>query len=356
MTLSCVVAMRRWCTLLIVIIWLTGCGHKEDSPPSPQPNPYRAELPLSITLDTLRQLLTPTLLVSVNGVQNQVILDTGSWGLRMLPGALKNANLILTQKLLGYNYGSGTGEIYTRGREVNATFSIGSLSTPAPIHLMLIDTIRRSLSDPGRSTLDSVAIPNAHFRSFAGILGVGLRNGSSLDVASPLAQLPGTASFIVRFPVYGQASGKLIMNPNQDELSGFTFFSLTKGLYPLPNGLPSWLDNQVNGIALLNGSPVRAPTLLDTGTSPSEIYANGLPNYGLLGKGTVVHLGVGQAGQAVSLVDTSFSVNTRVAGRDRFYTYASTTGEPSLVYGTNFFFAFDVYYDQQGGRIGLKKK
>lgn len=356
MTLTCLESTRRWCALIILLSWLAGCGHKQDSIPSPLPNSYRAELPLSLTLDTLRQLLTPTLLVSVNGVENKVILDTGSWGLRMLPGALKNANLTLTQKLLSYNYGSSTGKIYTRGREANGTFSIGSLSTTAPLHLMLIDTIRRSLTDPGRSTLDSATIPNAHFRNFAGILGVGLRNGSSLNVASPLAQLPGTASFIVRFPGYGQASGKLIMNPNEDELSGFTFFSLVKGLYSLPNGLPSWLDNQVNGIALLNGSPVRAPALLDTGTSPSEIYANGLPTYGLLGKGTVVHLGVGQASQAVSLVDTTFIINARVAGRDRFYTYPSTTGEPSLVYGTNFFYAFDVYYDQQGGRIGLKKK
>lgn len=348
--------MLKWCTLVALVLWLAACSHKDNSTPSPAQNTYRAELPLNITFDTLRQLITPTLLVTVNGVANNVIFDTGSWGLRILPGALKNANLSITQKLLDYNYGTGTGEIYIRGREANGTFSIGNLSTTTPIHLMLIDTIRRSLTDPGRSTLDSVTIPNNHFRNFAGILGVGLRNGSSIDVASPLAQLPGNNSFIVRFPTYGQATGKLIMNPSDDELAGFTFFQLVRGAYSLPNGLPSWLDSQVNGIALINGSPLRAPTLLDTGTSPTAIYANGLPTYGLLSKGTVVHLGVAQPGQTSPVVDTTIMVNTRVGGKDRFYTYTTTATDPSMIYGTNFFYLFDVYYDQQRGRIGIKRK
>lgn len=347
-------AIQKWCVLLLVA--LAACSSPKDHLPTPVEVDYRTELPLKLTYDIAEQIITPTLVVSVNGVANELVFDTGSAGLRILPGALKGANLTINTNQLTYGYGSSRGSITINGRQASGTFSVGGLAATAPVHIMLIDTIRRSATDAGRSTLDSVTVPNHHFRNLAGILGVGMRNREGSDVASPLAQLPGNNSYLIRFPAYGQPMGSVILNPNESDLAGFTFFPLAKGNYPMPNGLSSWTDDQLNGIAVLNGLTVRAPALLDTGTPTTHISAFNLHHYGILDQGSVVKMGLAQRGQPSALVDTTFRVISQVVGKDLVHTNVPTWTEPSLIFGTNFFFFFDVYYDQKGGRIGIKKK
>lgn len=346
---------QKWLMLLLMIC-VNACSGLRDHDITPVEVDYRTEVPLKLTYDLTNQLLTPTLTVSINGVANDLVFDTGSWGMRILPGALRRANLAIDPVQLTYGYGLSRGAVFIKGRQASGTFSVGGLVATAPVHIMLIDTIRRSATDAGRSTLDSVTVPNHHFRNLAGILGVGMRNREGSDVASPLAQLPGNNSYLIRFPAYGQPMGSVILNPNESDLAGFTFFPLAKGNYPMPNGLSSWTDDQLNGIAVLNGLTVRAPALLDTGTPTTHISAFNLHHYGILDQGSVVKMGLAQRGQPSALVDTTFRVTSQVVGKDLVHTNVPTWTEPSLIFGTNFFFFFDVYYDQKGGRIGIKKK
>ncbi|RYF75260.1 MAG: hypothetical protein EOO39_07195 [Cytophagaceae bacterium] len=313
-------------------------------------------MPLKLTYDLTNQLLTPTLTVSINGVANDLVFDTGSWGMRILPGALRRANLAIDPVQLTYGYGLSRGAVFIKGRQASGTFSVGGLVATAPVHIMLIDTIRRSPTDAGRSTLDSVTVPNPHFRNLAGILGVGLRVGKDLKVASPLAQLPGNNSYLVHFPAYGQPMGSVILNPRASDLTGFTFFPLAKGTHPLPNGLDSWVDNQFNGRIVLNGVAVHAPTLLDTGSPTTHVSAPNLPGYGTLSQGSVMKMGLAQPGQLSTLIDTTFRVTSQTAGKDLVHATESSQAEANMLFGTNFFFAFDVYYDQKRGRVGIKKK
>lgn len=346
--------LQKWFLLFFAVI-LTACSHPNDSQPSPVEVDYRTELPLTLTYDTLNRTVTPTLSVVVNGVANDLIFDTGSSGLRILGGALKGASVEKEPKRLAYGYGSAISATYIKGQQASGTVSLGGLSSTGPIHLMLIDTVQRSLTDPGRPTLDS-AVVKGQFRKLAGIFGVGLRHGPGSDVASPLAQLPGKHSYLIRFPRYSQPLGQLIINPTAADLTGFTFFSLTPGANLMPNGLNSWVDNQLNGIMTIDGRLVQAPTILDTGNPITQVFVPNLASYGPLAPGSLVMLGLGLPGSANASIDTTFRVTTQVAGKDRIVTNESIQEKAYLAYGTNFFFTFDVYYDQQGGRIGIRRK
>ncbi|GAB3735210.1 hypothetical protein [Spirosoma lituiforme] len=348
--------INLWVLPLLLLLGV-GSARKEqvDSPLGSLVAANRTELPLRFKYDTLYNTVTPIISVKVNGVASDLIFDTGSSGLRILKGALKGANVKLDAKRLTYGYGSAISTTYIKGQEASGTISVGGLSSDGLLTMMLIDTITHSSSNLVTPTMDSVALKKV-FNGLSGVFGVGMRHGPRSDIASPLAQLPGNHSYLIYFPRYGQLAGKLVVNPTASDLTGFTFFSLAPGPNLMPNGLNSWIDNRLNGILVVDGRLIQATAILDTGNPITQAFVPNLASYGKLAKGTVVTLGIGLPGQTTPLVDTTFQVTRQIAGRDRIVTNASTPEKAYLAFGTNFFFMFDVYYDQEGGRIGIRKK
>jgi pimeloyl-ACP methyl ester carboxylesterase len=225
--------------------------------------------------------------------------------LRILSGNLGVERSDSTTERVSYGYGDGRHAFHVRGQVRYVTLGLGTLTSVQPVRVMAVDSTEYI---PGSGswtpTGDSASIESNHFRSVSAIMGVGLRiKEGSKGVANPLAQLPGNGKYIIRFPGFGGSKGKLIVNPDSVDTKGFTLFKLEKGVFPLPNGDDSWLDNELSGcISASGGGSACQNTLLDTGTPGLRVFP----------------------------------------GKNLF--------------GTAFFFDHDVLYDQVNGMIGIKKK
>jgi hypothetical protein len=68
----------------------------------------------------------------------EAMLDTGSTGLRILPGALSPANYVIMSRANEYGYGSG---VKLTGRIANASVDIGGAVTDEPIPIQIIQTV-----------------------------------------------------------------------------------------------------------------------------------------------------------------------------------------------------------------------
>ncbi len=314
---------------------------------------WRTEVPLRIVYDG--HMVTPVVEVYVNGQKVEAIFDSGSSGLRMLGGALKDGATDSIGVRTSDDYGVGERMLGVRGRVVAANLRMGGLSSDQPIRIMCIDSAR--YGGPGvlwGSTGDSARIESNHFRSLSAIMGVGMRlKNDGSGVANPLAQLPGNGKYIIRFPHFGGTKGKLIINPDSADVEGFILFKLEKGKAQLPNGDSSWLDNQLSGCVIVNGGSDCQHTLLDTGTPDVHVYSKDFSETVSVGGGNHVTLVVDGGSESVT---TSFLVGReRQDGKDFVY-LDEVKGAGKNIFGTRFFFDFDVLYDQVNGVIGVRRK
>jgi hypothetical protein len=317
---------------------------------------FRSDIPLNILYHPLNNpyLVTPYVTITINGVQNDVLFDTGSQGLRLLAGALHGTAVDTDKEQVTYSYGYDASQLFIQGAIAGAGFTIGKLSGHSPVKFMRIDDTATSKNGPWGSVRNLANYDNAHFRGLSGIMGVGLRPGGS-GIANPLAQLPGNGSYIVEFPKYGDPQGHLIINPHDNERAGFDFFQLDTDATLLPNGYNSWNDYGLYGSLLIDNTPLDYYTLLDSGSPYTELFGSNLPFYGLQsGKHIEMRLRHSATGAATVFNDFQASSNPTV-GVDYVGLYSSS-GTAHMSYGTNLFFAFDVLFDQAKGVIGIRKK
>jgi hypothetical protein len=268
--------------------------------------------------------------------------------LRVLAGALKGAPLDTDQQWVRNTYSGGVG-LY--GKVAGAHISIGGLQSAGTVRIMRVDSSRENVNARYYPTGDSAHINNALFQVFNGIVGVGMRDTDvSGGVSSPLPQLPGAGSFIVEFPHYNGSQGELILNPSVTDLKGFNYIHLQPDFALLPNGMNSWQDNQLKDTLSVNGVPYTSNVLLDTGNPVSYYYDGPNSDTVEVKPGSTVKFSLGQPPAG----ETTFVVSEQPrSGLDLVETsnYAVRN-----VFGIQFFFAFDVFYDQEHGVIGIRKK
>jgi len=277
-------------------------------------------------------------------------LDTGSTGLRILPGVLAEADA----KILGggedYSYGSGA---ELRGEKGEGVIAVGGVSGISSVQLV------RSVgcvSAKPRCPASRVALAQYGIQGdglpgegFKAILGA---NMSHTRIDNPFMAL-GIRRWIVELPRPGEnAPGRIILNPKEAELEGFALFPLNPSLSGLGGGrhdaIPGCLINDVSK------AKVCGAVTLDTGAPGIDVHNGGLgstpwPN------GTKATLGfydasghlkaaealvVGQRAQASHL---AFSEEPRVSGATIFS-------------GLAVYLAFDVLYDAEHQLIGLKAR
>ena len=75
----------------------------------------RTVIPLIIDYDKKHRDITPVMQVTVNNVTVNVVFDTGSFGLRLLKGAVKDAAFGESSKRCKYGYGSGKDSLKIAG-------------------------------------------------------------------------------------------------------------------------------------------------------------------------------------------------------------------------------------------------
>ena len=288
-------------------------------------------------------LLAP---VSVNGSPTvNVLLDTGSSGLRVLAAALGGTNVTTTTEATLTQFG---GEILT-GHKASGRLTIGGVTAPGEIDFDLVEKISCIPNDPYCDP--ATVAKEVEDAGIQGVMGIGLRGGSS-GIVSPLPQLgaPLSRGFTLRTGGFGAKTGELVLGAA--ELPGAATITL-KSAGALPGGATAWADDQIQLCYRVNDADTDPPcseAVLDTGSNLDVIHARNLPASAITADGLLAP-----------------GVTFEVSHADGF-TMKLTVGSPitwSLdgilvddqeaftILGLGVFFRHDVAFDLGHGKIGL---
>jgi hypothetical protein len=315
------------------------------------------DVPIAVTEESPSDSMRFSISISVGSASLPVQFDTGSSGLRILSGAVPDqAFSQVTTTPVTYSYHSG---LVIQGVVAYANVTIGSLRTPAPIPVMIIQQASCASSNPDCGA-DGVPLADLTlFGPFKAILGAGMRNTTTAElVGSPIPQLSGEPSFIVKAPSYGGTSGTLELAPPASEIATYKTFSLPllNDGAPLQNGTPAY-DDRFGLPACLDdltsGVDYCVPAELDTGNPSTYIE---WPPHGDAGTtelppGHQIDVTIGPASSP--LEEYTFTVSATPKPGVDVVDVESASGEGFMNLGTVVFFHYDVYFDPEKGLVGF---
>lgn len=308
----------------------------------------RAEVPIrEATLsDGTRRYAVP---VTMGGLALEAGLDTGSSGLRVLPNVLSAGQAHATAKRDDYSFGAGA---RFEGVIGETTVAIGELS--GPVRIQLVQNVGCTRERPrcaaGRVPLESYGVQGDGLpgEGFKAILGAAM---GPADVDNPL-QATGARRWVIDLPRPGEAAGRLILNPTDEELAGFVRLPLAAAFSGQAGGLHDavhgCLQNETTGgsvcgaVTLDTGAPglrvatPEAPPAAWPERTPARISFADRSGRVL----AIEHLMVGSQAQASRL-----SIEPRPGAP-----------MPIVFAGLSPYFAFSVLYDPEHGEIGLKPR
>lgn len=318
------------------------------APPAIAQTPPRSEVPIrqSVLSNGALRYSVP---IRVGARDLEAVLDTGSGGLRILPGVLGPTDAEATATPEVYGYASGSRYEGVVGR---TTLTVGALKGPAPIHLIRAIGCFAELPHCPASrvplALYGIASDGLPKEGFKVILGTDLSLG---QVSNPLAAL-GVRRWIVVLPRPGETSpGRLILNPTAEEAAGFTIVPLSA---PYAQQRGGALHDAIPGCLSNDATRARAcgAVLLDTG-SPSLRVANArLADWPPGGSATLILFdptGATAVRAALPLGDPG--QGTRLALRDDPH-----NAGVAIYAGVAPYLAYEVLYDMRRQQIGLKAR
>jgi hypothetical protein len=193
------------------------------------------------------------------------MLDTGSFGLRVLASALSPSDYGDTGIERRFAFGSG---VALHGSLATAVVAIGDATTGVPVYFQLVRSVGcvprkpdcpAARVSPGDFRIGGDGLPG---QGFAAILGLSMRRPPVAVAALNPLDFVGDAQWIVMLPLPGTANpGKLIINPSAQDLGGFRSAEMA----PPPSGRPG----MVRVRACLAGSQLQTdscpPAKLDSG-------------------------------------------------------------------------------------------
>jgi len=279
----------------------------------------------------------------------QVILDTGSSGLRILASALDSSVYHRTGTKLTNTFDNG---MVFDGEQATAIVAVGDAATPQEIDIEVVDSVSCSASTPdcvtaaGASALTDVGT--------MGAFGVGLRGYSSSTLFSPIAQLPTAMQSYSIHLDSGATSGSLAIGLSASDLSSYQRVPLSPDSSGSqhPNGVPAWNDLAAPVCFAVAAVPVAQPcaaeTAFDSGTTEVVLIDGDVPaaeqdSAGYLAAGTTFE---------ASLTGVFDWPTTATTGE--IYVAESGPGSFDRILGMPFFSTHDVAFDLQGGAIGIR--
>lgn len=288
--------------------------------------------------------------LNIGGTPVETQFDTGSVGLRVLPGVLKPQDAVAQNVPASVQYGSG---VRLNGTLALATVSLGNATAQVP--MQLVDSISCSDARPKCpaskvSAKDFLMGGNPERgEGFKAIMGVGLLRNPATN---PLVAMGGR--WLVVLPRPGQSTGQLIINPTAAETQGFRTLNLQRFAVKPGDASAYWKDHGVQGCLqrLDTHQQVCGDSILDTGAAGFHIYADALQaNWPV---GTPAHFSLTLADG--SQMGQHFKVDN---GGGRYVRYITAQGEHNF-HGINAglltYFDNAVLYDQTAGTIGLKSR
>ena len=286
----------------------------------------------------------PVTFISENGttITRNLLIDTGSAGLYVIASELESLGLSEQES---FQRGFGGGAVLNV-KAAKSTIMLGNVKTQGPIKIGLIESIQCSPQKPNCQYKNGVSDLSNH--GYFGIIGIGLRNGNN-SVFSPMAQL---GQNLNSFQVSG-CEKNLIIQPSVEKLNGFKFVNLKVSAVSaqLPNGATSWDDRSIPVLYKIQGSLVSngpRSTMLDTGIQ-KPLLAKDIAQDWIAGSFLKPNLNI-----EVTVPDV-ISWNFKTGTNQIFASTESMMlgGFDSLL-GATFFTHFDVFYNVQEGKIGIR--
>jgi hypothetical protein len=284
--------------------------------------------------------------ITVNGsAPVDVLLDTGSSGLRVFASALAGTKVTTTSEATSTRLG---GEVLS-GHKASGTVCVGGIAIPGPLVFDLVESFSCAAAYPG---CDPTSVAEYFAESgIQGIIGVGLRADPS-GIHNPLARLgaPLSHGFTIRTGGIASGEGELVLGATA--LPDAAWITLTRA-GDLPGGGPAWADDEIPVCFKVDGAPTTppcSPSVLDTGSNLDVLYARSLPagatTDGLLAPGVRFEAAHEQAlGLRFTVGDpVTWSLDGVLVQQD----------EPFTILGIEVFFRHDVAFDLVNGRIGLR--
>lgn len=231
----------------------------------------RAEIPIRevILSDGERRYAVP---ISVGGVRIEASLDSGSTGLRVLPGVVPAASERLSGHRTTYSYDSGT---QFGGEVAEADLIIGVMGRAK---FQQIDKVGCRIGvvcpaakvNPDQFGIQGSGLPNEGFKAILGV------NMASDETPNPLIAM-GVKRWIIELPRPGQnETGRLVLNPTDDEVAGYRIFPTDRQFRDQRGGL----HDAIAG-CLINQTTKRSicgPTDLDTGAPAIQVGMRDAPD------------------------------------------------------------------------------
>jgi hypothetical protein len=160
------------------------------------------------------------------------MLDTGSFGLRVLGRAVSPNQYTPTDIQRSYRFESG---VRLRGMIATAVVGVGTATTGAPIPIQIIQTVDCVESKPAcpasKLPPEDYGIGGDGFprKGFQAILGLSMRSPQvEMGARNPLSAF-GSRSWIVILPRPDESdSGQLVINPSPSEVADFTLFQMKR--------------------------------------------------------------------------------------------------------------------------------
>ena len=291
----------------------------------------RAELPVhGVDLPNGDRRFATT--ITIDGQSVEVGIDTGSTGLRVLPRGLGSAGSAARGPKVSYSYGAGTG---FEGVAIDVPVGFGAVA--GRVRLMRISGVGCVAGHPdcpvAHADLSSYGIQGDGIagQGFAAILGIRPQHDA---IDNPFEQL-GIHRWIVDLPRTAGETGRIVLNPGDDELAGYQRVGMdaqgtTAGCLVGPEKIcaHAFFDSGAAGLRVIRTSPFRP-------------WPNGTP--------ATITVGTGAEQQAMTVT---------IGRRDQASAllYAGGAGDTRLSFGFAPYFHWSVLYDAVARQIGLRPR
>ncbi|HET9159891.1 MAG TPA: hypothetical protein VFN88_04705 [Caulobacteraceae bacterium] len=272
-------------------------------------------------------------------------LDTGSTGIRILPGVLKGSDANETSRKDAYSYGSGAKYDGVIG---NAQVTIAGASGSAPVQLIkkvgCLEAMPRCpvvRTSPEKYGIQGDGLPGEGFKAILGI------NMGRSAAANPLPLL-GAKRWIIELPLPGSGKpGRIILNPTAAESAGYITFDIDRRFAQEEGGMHDAIPACLVNTAVNQG--FCGATLLDTGApgivvinGRGQIWSNDTPAAFVFGDKTKTAVG--------------FKIGYRDFASRLTYTPRPQVSDQRIHAGLTPYFAYSVLYDADAGTVALKPR
>lgn len=285
--------------------------------------------------------------LKIGGSEVLAGIDTGAAGLRVLPDALKPGDAAPEAASEAYRFGSGAQLHGSRG---TATVTVGGRPAPAALHLVTkVDCEAAKPRCPGSLGLGYGFLGNGlRGEGFRALLG-GNMGRTSID--HPLV-VTGARRWIIEVPRPGEGGvGRLIVNPTNEEVSGFKQVRLAGQFREADGGglhdaVPGCLRNETTG------ENVCGLFTLDTGAFFIRVLNADRFAKGPWAKGAPMTLEIrGDQG-------TAATARMVVGGKGGQAVAFGRAPRPEVIVqlGTAPYLSHAVLYDPVGRRLGFKAR